>query len=69
MRRGKLAGGQAVRYPLVVRRGSVEQDAMVRIEVAFNDPVRAAVELTTAYEEAWSKIMATVGPPTAEGKA
>jgi hypothetical protein len=49
-----------VRWPLVVQRGSVEQDAVVKVEAAFNDPLRALAVLTAVYDEAWAKISALI---------
>ncbi len=51
-------------FPLVVRRGRIQDDnAEVKIEVAANDPGAAARLLTEAYREAMAKL-GVVLPPT-----
>jgi hypothetical protein len=50
------------RYTLQVSRGSIETDAAVRIEVAYNDPDVALARLDAAYAEAREKIAGTMTP-------
>ena len=54
-------------FPRVVRRGRIQDDdAEVKIEVAYNDPGTARRLLTVAYGEAWAKIGETMPAVTGE---